>query len=115
MKGKTIRARLHKGDPAVTFGEKYEPAMKMESAAAAAHYFELCVEHTMIVRPTDDRALAESIERQNLGYYASYYDHATRERVERLFSCEHPIFGPTSNNVTPERAMRLGAMLAKAT
>ena len=42
-----------------------------------------------------DKELVRRTLRDNLGYYAGYYDDETRARVERLFSCEHPVFGRT--------------------
>ena len=78
----------------MTSGEKYDPAMKITDQAAADEYFEACVEQTM--RHGYPRAEAERIERTNLAYYAGYYDDETRERVERLFRCVHPVFGAIS-------------------
>lgn len=81
----------------VTIGNKYGPAMKITDEAEAVTYFEACVSHTLRVRAKDGdpvtRSKAEDIEKQNLGYYAGYYDNETRERVERLFMCAHPVFG----------------------
>lgn len=77
--------------PNMTAGEKYGPAMKMTDHAEADSHFEKCVVHTMSFGHS--REEAERIERQNLGYYAGYYDDETRARVERLFHCSHPIFG----------------------
>lgn len=76
----------------ITIGEKYGPAMEITDEAEAATYFERCVEHSMHCFGKT-RHEAEEIERVNLGYYAGYYDSATRERVERLFQCAHPVFG----------------------
>lgn len=75
--------------PNITTGEKYGPAMEITDQATADDYFEKCVTHSMIFGNT--RKEAEDIERQNLGYYAGYYDNETRERVERLFHCQHPL------------------------
>ena len=99
----------------VTIGQKYDPAMKITEQAEADVYFERCVEHTMRMRPCE-RAEAESIERQNLGYYAGYYDNATRERVERLYRCRHPIFGAIAveGPPTPDEAFEAGYVRAKA-
>jgi hypothetical protein len=74
----------------VAIGEKYGPAMEITEQADADAYFARCVEHSM-------RALgltpeqAESLERQNLGYYSGYYGHETMQRVARLFRAEHPV------------------------
>lgn len=77
--------------PNLTIGGKYGPAMKIADQGEADRYFEQCVAHTMSFGKT--RAEAESIERQNFGYYAGYYSDETRERVERLFRCAHPVLG----------------------
>ncbi len=91
----------------ITIGDKYGPAMKMTDQKEATEYFELCVEDTMGFGKT--REEAENIERQNFGYFAGYYDHETRIRVERLFSCVHPIFGAASEHIpTPEEAFEAG-------
>ena len=90
----------------ITIGEKYDPAMKITDQAEADAYFEVLVEHMM--RHGHDREEAERIERTNLGYYAGYgFD---RERVERLFNCEHPIFGKVAHHghPSPEHAFRMG-------
>src|SRR5437870_2259395 len=91
----------------ITFGDKYGPAMSITTQAEADAYFELLVEHTMRMRRCD-RAEAVKIEKCNLGYWAGYgYD---RERVERLFRCQHPVFGSVieQGHPTPERAFVLG-------
>lgn len=56
------------------------------------------------------REEAEAIQRKNLGYFAGYYDNETRERVERLFQREQPIFGSIAKNgpPTPEQAFEMG-------
>lgn len=45
-----------------------------------------------------------------VGYYAGYYDSETRERVERLFMCAHPVFGSIADNgaPTPDEAYDAG-------
>ena len=76
----------------ITNSDKYDPAMKIKDQDEARVWFERCVEHCMRVRPCE-REEAEEIERGNLGYWAGYYSADTRERVERLFNCSHPVFG----------------------
>lgn len=75
----------------ITIGDKYGPAMEIADQIEADAYFERCVAHTMTFGRS--REEAESIERQNLGYYAGYYRDETRARVEKLFQCSHPVFG----------------------
>jgi hypothetical protein len=83
----------------ITIGEKYSPAMEIQTQEEADAYFEKCVVHAM--RFGRLRAEAEQLERRNLGYYAGYYGEETRERVERLFKCAHPIFGKIAEHGAP--------------
>jgi hypothetical protein len=75
----------------ITHAEKYNSAMKITDQGEADLYFEECVQHTMSWGST--REEAEQIEKSNLGYWAGYYSHETRVRVERLFRCVHPFLG----------------------
>jgi hypothetical protein len=96
----------------ITLGKKYEPAMEIADQAQADAYFELLVNHSMRFGKT--REEAEALERSNLGYFAGYCDHETRLRVERLFRCVHPIFGPASNGKPdPEFAIKLGEFIGR--
>ena len=87
--------------------------MGITDQAEADAYFEGLVKHNQSVKPDRTRAKAEEIERSNLGYYAGYYDSETRERVERLFRCEHPVFGAIAKEGEPtcEQAFWAGARL----
>jgi hypothetical protein len=98
----------------ITYAEKYDPAMKITDQDAADAYFEECVAHTMSFGK--NREEAEATERTNLGYWAGYYSHETRERVERLFRCEHPVFGKIAENgpPTPLSAYKSGLTLGAA-
>ena len=81
-------------------GDKYGPAMEITEQAEADAYFKRCVRHMMSCSGKS-RAEAEEIERGNLGYYAGYYSHETRARVEILFRCQHPVFGSIEVNGPP--------------
>jgi len=91
----------------MTIGEAYGPAMLITDQQEANEYFEALVQSNM--RTGNSREKAESIERQNLGYYAGYYDSTTRERVESLFKCSHPFLTKTT---THEEAFEIGRKLA---
>jgi hypothetical protein len=91
----------------VTIGDKYRPAMTMTDQAEADAYFERCVEHAM--RLGSSREEAERVEHANLGYFAGYYDHDTRARVERLFRCAHPVFGAIAEKGAPTAAEAFAA------
>lgn len=97
----------------ISLGEKYTPAMTITDQAKADAYFELCVEHQVRAFGVA-RAEAEAVERANLGYWAGYYDNATRERVERLFNCAHPVFGKIAEVGPPSPAEALAAGMARA-
>jgi len=96
----------------ITFGQKYGPAMAIQTQAAADAYFEKCVRHTMSHHGKTRKA-AESLERQNLGYYAGYYGDETRERVERLFKCAHPVFGAIAEKRSPSPEKAFATDLAQ--
>lgn len=87
-------------DEDATIGETYEPAMRIVDEAQAREYFEALVEQ-QIKRFGKSREETERMVRSNLGYFAGYYDHETRARVERLFQCEHPIFGAIAEKGPP--------------
>ena len=95
--------------------EKYEPAMFITKQAEADAYFEKCVQHCM--RLGNEREEAEEIERDALGYFAGYFSHDVRARVEMLFRCKHPVFGAIAEVGAPtsvqafEAGMRFGQAL----
>lgn len=93
-------------------GEKYNPAMEVQTQAEADAYFDKCVEHSMALGTA--REEAERVERMNLGYCAGYYSNEVRARVERLFRCEHPIFGAIAvkGPPTPDEAFAMGVRWA---
>lgn len=97
----------------LTIGDKYQPAMDIRDQDKADAYFEKLVMHSMSFGKT--REEAEEIERSNLGYFAGYYDDETRRRVEKLFRCEHPIFGAIVKNgrPTPKEAFEAGLKWAR--
>lgn len=94
---------------------KYSPAMIITDEAAAEAYLKECVEHSMEQNKRLSLEMATRIEKSNIGYWAGYYDAETRERVERLFKCSHPIFGAIAKNgqPTPEEAYKKGVILGK--
>ena len=96
-----------------TIGEKYGPAMEITDQAQADAYFEECVAHQMAFGK-HSREECESIERRNLGYFAGYFDHETRLRVERMFQCTHPAFGSATNGAPdPQAAFDAGVAMAQ--
>ena len=98
----------------MTIGECYQPAMEMHTQKEADEYFEALVQRDMN-HFGQTRENAESVTRKNLGYFAGYYDHETRVRVERLFKCAHPIFGHANEGAPSlEKAFDEGLKRAQA-
>lgn len=99
----------------LTYGDKYGPAMAITDQAAADAYFQKCVRHSVAMGRPEAEAI--DIERRNLGYYAGYYSHETRARVERLFRCAHPVFGAIAEKGPPtaEQAFQMGLDMANST
>lgn len=96
----------------ITIGDKYDPAMKVTTPAEAAECFARLVEHSMLLGLTKEKAVA--LEKLNLGYFAGYYDQETRLRVERLFECEHPVFGKAiDGRPTMQQAFNAGLRMAR--
>jgi len=109
-----------------TIGETLGFAMKITNQEQADAWFEILVQDgikrrgDLLVKFKDNenpafrvRSEIEKIIRGNLGYYAGYYDHETRARVERLFKCSHPVFGSIEANgaPSPEEAFKKGLEL----
>lgn len=101
----------------LTIGECLGPAMEITDEAEAKQYFRdyvAFIQHDLDVIPRPDSRTAEDIARHNLGYYAGYCSDETRARVERLFVCVHPIFGPITKNGPPtaKEAFEAGKQMA---
>jgi len=92
-----------------------EAAIAVETQEAADAMFEQLVQEA--IRENDNMGRAEAIEtvRDNLGYFAGYYSNEVRARVERLYRCAHPVFGPISTTKPPtaDEALKLGMMASK--
>lgn len=97
----------------ISLMDKYEPAMTITDEIEAQAYFNQCVEHCMRIGRMG-REEAERIERQNIGYYSSYFNKEAQQRVERLYQCVHPLFGPMGKDglTRVEDAYYLGMSLA---
>lgn len=104
----------------LTYGECLNPAMAITDEADAQQYladYTAFIQRALDKEPRSDGKTAAEIARDNLGYYAGYYSADTRERVERLFKCAHPVFGSISRNGAPtaeeafEAGKRMGARL----
>lgn len=94
---------------------KFEAAIAVEDQGAADLMFEQLVQETM--RENDNMGREEAIEtlRDNLGYFAGYFGNEVRARVERLYRCAHPVFGPIATTKPPsaDEALKLGMLAGK--
>ena len=80
----------------LTIYEALDPAMYITEPQYAEQYLDdyaAYIQEFLDAEPCDDDKSAADIARENIGYYAGYYDSETMARVNRLFSCSHPIFG----------------------
>lgn len=96
-----------------TYGDLYDPAMEVQTKEEATAYFnklvQLQVDHGV------HRDIASKVIKVNLAYWAAYGDSERRERIERLFECERPVFGSIKENGRPTtaEAFELGTNRAK--
>ena len=92
--------------------ELYGPAMEITNSEEADAYLKELVNYYVELGNPPDRA--EDIVRTNLSWYAGYFDHETRLRVERLFDCQHPILGEAADaEPSPNTTLLLGAALER--
>lgn len=100
---------------ALTLPDLYARAMQVTDQAEADELFEAIVNMHLESSDFVSRHVAEKIRRENLAYFAGYYDDETRARVERLFKCAHPIFGAIAINGAPtqKEAFELGVALGE--
>lgn len=97
-------------------GELYDPAMRLVTEISARAYLDQLVEWTMDRAHNDlTEEEARLIHLTNIGYWAGYYNHETRERVERLFNTTHPVFGGIAKNgpPSPSEALQAGLKMGK--
>jgi hypothetical protein len=89
--------------------------MGIKGQEEADAWFARLVKHNMSMS-AHTKEQAEAIEKSNLGYYAGYGDAEQRRRVEKLFGCEHPVFGSVEENglPTPEQAFEAGFKYGEA-
>ena len=112
-----IRFNPHNIPPnKLTIQDICEPACNCHSSDEAKEYlteYIKYVEKCLVEEPRTDGKTAESICKDNIAYYAGYFDLGVRLRVEKLFGAVHPIFGSATNPVGPDKALMLGKMMAE--
>ena len=91
----------------------YEAAMVAKNETEANWLLTKAIDLHRDAKPERPLNEVEAIERENIAYFAGYYDNETRARVERLFECAHPIFGAIAEKgpPSPELAFAKGQVL----
>lgn len=78
----------------LNLGQKYSPAMEVETEDEANKYLEKCIKHTQMY---SDKPLtyteAKLIELCNIRYYSGYYSSEQADRIKNLYKTRHPVFG----------------------
>lgn len=95
--------------------ELYERAIKATTQEQADECLDELVKLATCAPNSPAPPIAMKIVRSNLGYFAGYHGAECRERVERLYRCEHPVFGPIARVGSPTtwEAFQLGLLNAK--
>ena len=76
----------------MTWGEVLRPAMKIKTQEKADEYLAEYVAWIMKQSGVSRRKATETAK-NNIGYWAGYYDDETARRVYKLFNCAHPYLG----------------------
>lgn len=88
----------------LTYGDCLKPAMEITDETDAIQYkkdYIAYIQKSLDKKPDPNSKTAKETVNINLGYFAGYYDDKTRERIERLFNCSHPVFGSIKSNGRP--------------
>ncbi len=95
-----------------TFGEVFDSANACTTKEEAQAWLKKEIErHSVEYKYTPEES--EKIIKANLGYFAGYYDEATRVKIETLFGAQHPIFGSVSRKWTPDEIFKKGVELGQ--
>lgn len=84
---------------AITAKETCAPALDITDKTEAEQY----LADYAIFSKKDNESLEASIKacKNNLVCYADFVSPESRDRIERLFDCEHPFFGSIAKNGIP--------------
>lgn len=81
-----------------TYGQLYRPAKMVQTQEEADTLFNDILQWVMARAEIDDVPLtveqATATIKNDIGYFAGYYDEETEKRMDRLFGTSHPIFNP---------------------
>ena len=100
----------------LSFHEIFEQALKIRDKEDAQQYLQ-SYSYWILVKNVGKPMVKEPIDiaKENFGYWAGYYSHDTRYKIESLFECEHPVFGSIAKKGPPtaEQAFKLGLEIGK--
>jgi hypothetical protein len=87
----------------------FDSACRAKTTLDATLLLEEVASERMRQHPDDDLATAEAWARRAICYWAGYFTHTVRLRVEKVYGCEHPCFGAaTRGPMDPTQAFCMG-------
>lgn len=88
----------------------YDELKNIHTPLQAFKFLNIHTKFMMNAKPDLSRDDAMKNAKSNIAYHAAYYNDEVRERIERLFNCEHPLFGKISvlGPPTADEAIELG-------
>jgi hypothetical protein len=95
----TIKLQRRYWSARASNGDLYGPAMNIQTEEEATSYMVALTHWSARHWGGDYKALWDR-HLSNIGYFAGYFDEATRARVEKVFKAKHPIFGSANLPVT---------------
>ena len=96
------------------WNDAYDEAMNIQTPEGAAIVLDKlvarCVANSDL---SPDEAIV--VERANIGYWGGFRDNETRERIERLFQCQHPHLGAIAETgpLTFQQCLEIGRNLGR--
>lgn len=93
-------------------GEIFEEALHLIDLDDRLLGMEFLDDYGTYLEKCDSEIDGRHVAKQNLGYFAGYYDRETAKKVYSFFECEHPIFG--TKFPTPEEAFEIGKKWGEA-
>lgn len=90
--------------------KKYLDLTHITTKVAANKHLAMLVNIHSQEYPNRPLELIQKMERYNIGYYTGHLSYTDAKRIERLFNCYHPIFGPKEIDFDHEEIFNLGAI-----
>lgn len=96
------KSLIWKGKSLRTMREIFDAALKCKDKEEGTEFLKAYVA----------LGIPEEVAKQNLGYFAGYYNQKTMDTVYELFGAEHPVFGRELPG--PEKAFAMGVALGES-